>query len=79
MGSGVTIDLSLSRLTKSYTVDFGKPVKRMISAGFLPKAGLQLFFVLQTLNQLTFPPVFSLTDAKTDCKHVSGNAFGYDA
>ena len=65
MGSGVTIDLSLSRLTKSYTVDFGKPVKRVISAGYLPKAGLhnketqnskaglQLFFVLQTLNRLT--------------------------
>ena len=28
-----------------------------------------------------FEPVdgFSLTDAKTDCKQVSGNAFGYDA
>jgi|SRR6185312_5376615 len=81
-------DLSLSRLTKSYTVDFGKPVKRVISAGYLPKAGLhnketqnskaglQLFFVLQTLNRLTF---FSLTDAKTDYKQVGGDAFGYDA
>jgi len=40
---------------------------------------LTTVFCASNLNRLTFPPVFSLIDAKTDGKQVSGNAFGYYA
>jgi len=60
MGSGVITDLSLSRLTKSECYCC------------LPKAGLQLFFVLQTLNRSTFFSLFFTNRrVKTDCKQVT--------